>query len=463
MRYSAYLFFALSLLGCASATASDFEDLNGVQGKVFRVDPVARQFDLLKETAFDPKTNEGRSRHIISWDRDTRFVRVDRQNNFKDLDGKRIALVRPLKKESDEATAIAGKRSIITLDVTFLAPGEDGSGFTPREGEILAPFEADPKDRHDREGILMLDGAEVPLRLRGPLARVGVRNNTDESAIASGFWTTHLHGAYQPDGSFVADRLDLYPAEDPCAGDDPVLPRVLVVGDSISMNYHSAAKAALEGIANYHRIEGNGGSSERGVVCMELWLGDYTQEGMGWDVIQFNHGLHDLKQWYDEDSGQYGAHMVPVDEYKKNLEQEIQIMKKTGARLVWCPTTPVPKDSVGRWKEGTMGRQKDEDLLYNRAALEVMERHPEIVINDINTYIRESDAFADWIQQKDVHFWDQKLQGLVGRSVADGLMGIVSPASRHRLHGSRFYSLKTYLAVLPGFDACRVQCHGATG
>ena len=118
--------------------------------------------------------------------------------------------------------------------------------------------------------------------------------------------------------------------------------------------------------------------------------------------------------------------MVPIEEYKRNLEQEIRIMKKTGARLVWCPTTPVPQDSVGRWQEGTMGRQKDEDLVYNRAAREVMERHPDIVINDIHTYIRESDAFADWSQQKDVHFWDQQLQRLVGQAVAEGLKKVLS-------------------------------------
>jgi len=426
MKYSATLLFALSLLGCASSTASELEDLNGVQGKVFRVDPGARQFELLKETAFDPKTDEGRSRHTILWDGDTRFVRVDRQNSFKGLAGKRIALVRPLQQESEQATAKAGRRSIVTLEVTLLAAGEDGSEFTPAEGEILAPFEAAAEARDDRTGTLTLDGVEVPLRLRGPRARVDVRSNTNESTIARGFWKTGLSGAYGPDGLFVASRLDLYPTEDPRAGDNPALPRVLVVGDSISMNYHRAAKAALEGIANYHRIEGNGGSSERGVASMELWLGDYTQEGMVWDVIQFNHGLHDLKQWYDEDSGQYGAHMVPIEEYKRNLEQEIRIMKKTGARLVWCPTTPVPQDSVGRWQEGTMGRQKDEDLVYNRAAREVMERHPDIVINDINSYIRDSDAFADWSQQKDVHFWDQQLQRLVGQAVAEGLKKVLS-------------------------------------
>jgi hypothetical protein len=70
---------------------------------------------------------------------------------------------------------------------------------------------------------------------------------------------------------------------------------MLVIGDSISMNYHEAAKAALRGVANYHRNEGNCFSTVQGVRNMELWLGNYQKKGLHWDVIQFNHGLHDLK------------------------------------------------------------------------------------------------------------------------------------------------------------------------
>jgi hypothetical protein len=41
--------------GCAMSEAAELEDLDGVRGKVFRAD-VGRpkQFELLKETVFDP-------------------------------------------------------------------------------------------------------------------------------------------------------------------------------------------------------------------------------------------------------------------------------------------------------------------------------------------------------------------------------------------------------------------------
>ncbi len=51
----------------------------------------------------------------------------------------------------------------------------------------------------------------------------------------------------------------------------------------------------------------------------------------------------------------------------------------------------------------------------------VIRKYPEIGINDINTYIRKSEAFDRWRQQKDVHFWDRELQELVGEAVARGL------------------------------------------
>lgn len=208
---------------------------------------------------------------------------------------------------------------------------------------------------------------------------------------------------------------------DPRETDDPALPRVLVIGDSIRMNYHEAAKRALRGVANYHRNAGNAGPSDRGVVCAESWLGDYTRPGLRWNLIQFNHGLHDLRQAYDEATGEYGAHQIPVEAYQENLERIIAILKRTGARLMWCSTTPVPNNSHGRWPTGVFGRRKDEDLAYNRAALEVIRRHPDILVNDLNAFVRASPEFDAWRRQADVHFWDKRLQEVVGRAVAEAI------------------------------------------
>src|ERR1051325_10738024 len=90
--------------------------------------------------------------------------------------------------------------------------------------------------------------------------------------------------------------------------DDPALPRVLLIGDSISIGYTVPVRQALRGKANVHRIPENGADTVNGLKKIDSWLGDSH-----WDVIHFNWGLHDLKVTPE------GGRQVPIDEYEKNL------------------------------------------------------------------------------------------------------------------------------------------------
>ena len=61
MKRLACVFVLFAAMGAAWSVTSErdggaMEDLNGVRGKIFRVDVEERSFDLLKETVFDPKT-----------------------------------------------------------------------------------------------------------------------------------------------------------------------------------------------------------------------------------------------------------------------------------------------------------------------------------------------------------------------------------------------------------------------
>lgn len=402
----------------ASGASASVEDLNDARGKIFHVDKQRKCFELLKETVFDPRTNEGRSRHTVYWSDSTRFTKVQEQNSFDGIKKPAKAYFPDL----DEANAAEAQegREFVVMKALIMAGHDDAAALKRGGSNIVGTFTPDPDSEKMRGGTIEFDGRKVPVRLKGPRAQVQIRTDASEDDVCSGFWEVRLKGGRSGD-RFVADSMEIFPLPDPRQTDDPNLPRVLVVGDSISMNYHESARAALNGIANYHRIDGNGGPSDRGVACMELWLGDYQQKGLHWDLIQFNHGLHDLKQVYDEATGSYGTHQVAIDDYRANLEKEIGIMKKTGAKLMWCTTTPVPNDSFGKWPEGTFGRRKDEDLVYNKAAMEVIAKHPEIMVNDINSFIHESSDFDQWRQQKDVHFWGKPEQDLVGRRVAEAI------------------------------------------
>jgi alpha-galactosidase len=157
------------------------------------------------------------------------------------------------------------------------------------------------------------------------------------------------------------------PAMQPVA-DDPRLPRVLLIGDSISIGYTVPVRGLLKGIANVHRIPENGGPTTRGLAKLDEWLG--TNE---WGVIHFNWGLHDLKL---EAPGQ---HQVELEEYELNLARLLDRLQRTGAALIWATTTPVPK--------GVKGPERDPADVprYNEAARRVMEAAG-VRINDLYAF-----------------------------------------------------------------------------
>src|SRR5258708_25405385 len=72
--------------------------------------------------------------------------------------------------------------------------------------------------------------------------------------------------------------------------DAPGLPRVLLIGDSISIGYTEPVRIELAGKANVHRIPANGSSTAVGVQNIEAWLGTAK-----WDFIHLNFWLHDLQ------------------------------------------------------------------------------------------------------------------------------------------------------------------------
>lgn len=408
-------------------------DLEGVSGKVFQVERESKSFVLLKETELDPKTNEGSSRVTVVWNDKTEVVVVKQQRNLQGIEGRVKARFSRL--DERWRAAIEKGEAFRTRMVRVYPAGHPGEGWAEDESALLAWLTPDSTDARHRKGTVGFDGRAIPFSLPGPNGAVEVITPGKAELLSSGFFEARVWAKDQA-GRLEASRLELFPKVDPRTIDDPKLPRVLVVGDSISMNYHDAAKAKLQGVANYHRVEGNAGPSDRGVSCIELWLGNYREKGLHWDLIQFNHGLHDLKQFYDKETGKYGKHQSSIEQYQENLEKEIAILKRTGATLMWCSTTPVPNNSVGTWDGVTMGRRKDEELVFNKAALEVVKRHPDILINDLNAAVREAAAthpeFAGWNKGTDVHFWRRPEQEVVGQAVAREIKGALDHRARRK-------------------------------
>ena len=184
--------------------------------------------------------------------------------------------------------------------------------------------------------------------------------------------------------------------------------RVLIIGDSISIGYFKPLQKLLEGKAIVEHNAGNAADTANGLAKLDEWLGSTR-----WDVIHFNHGLHDLK--YVDEQGRHtsvekGRLQIPIDQYEKNLDELVTRLKKTGAKLIFATTTPVP--------EGTGFRAKGDAKKYNVAAERVMNKHG-VIINDL--YSSTLPRLGELQRPRNVHFTEAGSQ-LLAQQVADSIL-----------------------------------------
>ena len=201
------------------------------------------------------------------------------------------------------------------------------------------------------------------------------------------------------------------PAMEPVK-DDPSLPRVLLIGDSISIGYTVPVRTMLAGKANVHRPLTNCGPTIKGLRELDLWLGDGK-----WDVIHFNFGLHDLKYMGPNGENLYdpkkGHPQVPIKDYELNLNSIARRLKNTGAVVIWRNTTPVPPGSKGR----VVGDSKK----YNEVAAKVMKQQG-IPTHDMYSFSMKH--MSDIMLKANVHFTkdgSEKLAETVVEQISDGL------------------------------------------
>jgi len=149
--------------------------------------------------------------------------------------------------------------------------------------------------------------------------------------------------------------------------DEPTLPRVLLIGDSISEGYTVPVRNLLKGKANVHRIPENAGPTTNGLVALGKWL-----KAGKWEVIHFNWGLHDLKIMKDD------TRQVSPTAYEANLRSLVNQLQQTGAKLIWATTTPVPTTDA----KLTVKRRAADVPIYNSIAKSIMEEN-HVAIDDL--------------------------------------------------------------------------------
>lgn len=154
-------------------------------------------------------------------------------------------------------------------------------------------------------------------------------------------------------------------------------PKVLLIGDSISLGYTPFVATMLAGTARVEHHAGNAQDTGTGLRMLDRWLGDTK-----WDLIHFNWGLWDLCYRHPDAQVQgnrdkiKGTLTATPERYGENLEQLVTRLEKTGAKLIWATTTVVP--------EGEAGRFAGDDRKYNEVAARVMQRHG-IAVDDLQS------------------------------------------------------------------------------
>ncbi|EMI54977.1 SGNH/GDSL hydrolase family protein [Rhodopirellula sallentina] len=221
----------------------------------------------------------------------------------------------------------------------------------------------------------------------------------------------------------LADKSELYTGREYSVAfanpkDDPALPNVLLIGDSISIGYTVDVRKHLQGKADVFRIPGNGKTSEFGRQNLNKWLGKRE-----WDVIHFNWGLWDLCYRHPDSKVQghrdkeHGTLTATPDEYRENLNWIVERLKQTNATLIWCATTPVP--------EGEAGRKLGDDVRYNQIASEIMNANG-IRINDLHSHALKKLPDIQ-IRKGDVHFCKQGYQHLAQKVASEIESALMSP------------------------------------
>ena len=156
------------------------------------------------------------------------------------------------------------------------------------------------------------------------------------------------------------------------------LPRIYVIGDSISLQYGPFLARAVEGVCEYSRKTGeaeallnldeprgaNGGDSAMVLEFLEALA--RGAEPPHHDVLLVNCGLHDLKA--DHHTGEL---QVPIEAYRENLPAIVGVGRRLARSFVWIRTTPVD-DTLHARRGCNFSRVQEDVARYNRVADEIM-------------------------------------------------------------------------------------------
>ena len=168
-----------------------------------------------------------------------------------------------------------------------------------------------------------------------------------------------------------------------------ILPKVLLLGDSIRQSYEPIARKKLSGKAQVVGPKDNCQFSLYTLASLGRWIEDLGQP----KIVHWNNGLHDC----GHNPGRSPL-QIPIEMYIGNLEFILKQLRDITPHVIWATITPVhPKrpftTDAWSWRNEEIDR-------YNQAASELMNKY-DIAISDLHKLV--FDKVDEYLSEDQVH------------------------------------------------------------
>lgn len=208
---------------------------------------------------------------------------------------------------------------------------------------------------------------------------------------------------------FALALLVAGPAFAAAARTKPPLPKIVLVGDSISGGYGPLVAKRLEGKAVIVRPPSSGGDSSVVLQNLEAWL---VREKPA--VVHLNCGLHDLKL-----SKETKKHQVELTQYEANLRRIVARLKQeTGTAFVFANTTPIIDERHAQ-RGASFDRFEADVRRYNAVATAVM-HEAGVPVHDLHGVVEQA-GVATMLGKDGTHYGPAGYERLA-EAVADTVM-----------------------------------------
>lgn len=196
------------------------------------------------------------------------------------------------------------------------------------------------------------------------------------------------------------------------------LPVVVLLGDSIRMNYQQTVVTELEGKATVWSPQENGKDTFYTLQKLPTWL-----DGRDVSVVHINVGLHDL---FLNSSNDQPRHSLDV--YSTNLRSIFAKLKElTDAEVMFALTTPVVEERQAQSETyGRVVRRNADIIKYNQRAAEIAHALG-VRVNDVHATSIDA-GVDDVIRDDGVHLSKQGVE-VIGKQVAKSVLSVLQKST----------------------------------